>query len=94
MPGSMIQGSRDCAIRWLLVFASLGNTLAAYSQANNSAAATSPQNETSFQLKVSSNLVVVRAVVRDAQGSPSRISIRKISSSSTAARSNPSRGLR
>ena len=81
MPGSMIQGSRDCAIRWLLVFASLGNTLAAYSQANNSAAATSPQNETSFQLKVSSNLVVVRAVVRDAQGSPSRISIRKISSS-------------
>lgn len=71
MPGLRIHGFRKFAIRTLplLLLAFLCGAPITQGQTNANTS-NSPQNETSFQLKVSSNLVVVRAVVRDAQGKP------------------------
>lgn len=57
------------ATAWLAVLASLSGALGARSQTNDKAPA-GMQDQAPFQLKVASNLVVVRVVVRDAQGKP------------------------
>jgi VWFA-related protein len=66
MPRLRIADCRYFGIVLLTVLASLGVSPRSQSQTNDQA----PQNQTPFQLKVASNLVVVRVVVRDAQGKP------------------------
>ena len=65
MPGLRVQAFRYPAIA-LLAFLALFNV----SPRARSQTPADSQNQTPFQLKVASNLVVVRVVVRDAQGKP------------------------
>jgi VWFA-related protein len=61
----------DCRYFWivlLIVLASLGISLRAQNQTDQPPA--DSQNQSPFQVKVASNLVVVRVVVRDSQGKP------------------------
>ncbi len=58
-----------CVTALLAVLATFCGSPAAQSQTNNKASA-EPDSQAPFQLKVASNLVVVRVVVRDAQGKP------------------------
>jgi VWFA-related protein len=53
-----------------LIFAVLATSVVAFAQAGDRVTASSNWNQTPYQLKVTSNLVVVRAVVRDAQNKP------------------------
>src|ERR1022692_658604 len=71
MPSLRILGSPRLAIATALLalFASLWGSLEAQGQTNDKTPA-GTQNQAPFQLKVASNLVVVRVVVRDAQGKP------------------------
>jgi VWFA-related protein len=70
MPKVAVQGSRKSATLagLLAFFVSLGS-LGEQVQTNDKTPA-GTQNQTPFQIKVTSNLVVVRVVVRDAQGVP------------------------
>jgi len=63
-------GSRYFAIATALlaVLVSPCGSPGAYGQTNDKTSAIKAQNEAPFQLKAASNLVVVRVVVRDAQG--------------------------
>jgi len=67
-----IPGSRYFAIATALlaVFAFLCGMPRVSGQTNDRPSATGSQNEAPFQLKATSNLVIVRVVVRDAQGKP------------------------
>lgn len=71
MPRFRIPGSRYPATLTglLALFAFFGGSLEAQTQTNEKIPA-GTQNQTAFQLRVASNLVVVRVVVRDAQGKP------------------------
>jgi VWFA-related protein len=71
MPGVRIPGSRYFAILTglLAVFVSPCGSLGGQTPTNDKTPA-GTQNQAPFQLKVASNLVVVRVVVRDAQGKP------------------------
>lgn len=71
MPRFRIPGSRYPATLTglLALFAFFGGSLEAQTQTNEKSPA-GTQNQTAFQLRVASNLVVVRVVVRDAQGKP------------------------
>jgi VWFA-related protein len=66
MPRSRVPRSLHSAVVPMLVLISLTASLRAQGQSNGQP----PQNQTPFQLRVASNLVVVRVVVRDAQGKP------------------------
>ena len=66
MPSFRIPDCRHLAIVLLAVLTSLSTSPRAQSQTSDQPL----QNQTPFQLKVASNLVVVRVVVRDAQGKP------------------------
>ena len=48
----------------------LATSISAFAQASGQANASSTENQAPFQLKITSNLVVVRVVVRDAQNKP------------------------
>ncbi len=54
----------------LLTSGFLAASISAFAQASGQANASSTENQTPFQLKITSNLVVVRVVVRDAQNKP------------------------
>src|SRR5580704_11548493 len=54
----------------LAVLAFLVGSPSTSAQTNNQTAPSPTQNQSSFQLKAQSNLVVVRVVVRDPQGKP------------------------
>src|ERR1019366_6656770 len=66
VPSFRIPDCRHLAIVLLAVLTSLSTSPRAQSQTSDQPL----QNQTPFQLKVASNLVVVRVVVRDAQGKP------------------------
>ncbi len=66
MPKFRMSELRFSAITLLMVLAAPRVPLRAQSQANDQPS----QNQSPFQLNVASNLVVVRVVVRDAQGKP------------------------
>ena len=72
MPSFRIPGSRYFAIAIALfaVFGLASGSPRAHGQTNDKTPATGAQNEAPLQLKATSNLVVVRVVVRDAQGKP------------------------
>jgi VWFA-related protein len=53
-----------------LITAVLATSISGLAQAGGQAATSSTENQAPFQLKVTSNLVVVRVVVRDAQNKP------------------------
>src|SRR6202167_4599545 len=53
-----------------LIAAVLATSISGLAQAGGQAATSSTENQAPFQLKVTSNLVVVRVVVRDAQNKP------------------------
>jgi VWFA-related protein len=53
-----------------LITAVLATSISGFAQAGGQAATSSTENQAPFQLKVTSNLVVVRVVVRDAQNKP------------------------
>jgi VWFA-related protein len=66
-----VLGVRRCAFILLLVASDLlVGSLRAFAQTSDNRGAASTDSQPVFQLKVSSNLVVVRVVVRDAQGKP------------------------
>jgi len=70
MPSVAVQGSWNSAtLAGLLAFFVFLGSLGAQGQTNDKTPA-GTQNQTPFQIKVASNLVVVRVVVRDAQGVP------------------------
>jgi VWFA-related protein len=54
----------------LLISGFMPTSLSAFAQASGQANASSTDNQAPFQLKITSNLVVVRVVVRDAQNKP------------------------
>ncbi len=54
----------------LLTSGFLATSISAFPQASGQANASSTENQAPFQLKINSNLVVVRVVVRDAQNKP------------------------
>jgi hypothetical protein len=66
--------ARDSALgkTFLILFISgfLATSIPAFAQASGQANASSTENQAPFQLKITSNLVVVRVVVRDAQNKP------------------------
>ena len=72
MPSVRVSGSRyfTLATAVFAVFGLASGLPRAHGQTNDKTPSISPQNEVPFQLKVTSNLVVVRVVVRDAQGKP------------------------
>lgn len=72
MPSFRIPGSRyfGIATALLAVLVSLCGSPRAHGQTNDKTPATRAQNEAPLRLKATSNLVVVRVVVRDAQGKP------------------------
>ena len=71
MPSFAIQGSRHFAIAttFFAVLATLCGRLEAQNQPNDQTAVGTP-SQSPVRIKVASNLVVVRVVVRDAQGKP------------------------
>src|ERR1700722_7288528 len=70
MPSVAVQGSRNfAALAGLLAFFVFLGSLGAPGQTGDKTPA-GTQNETPFPIKVASNLVVVRVVVRDARGVP------------------------
>src|ERR1017187_6946169 len=70
MPSFAIPGSRNSAtLTGLLAVLVFLGSLGAQSQTNDKTPA-GTQDQAPFQLKVASNLVVVRVVVRDGQGKP------------------------
>jgi VWFA-related protein len=69
MPGFRFQGCPVIAASLLLVLAFLSCPLGAQSQENDKAPSAN-RDQAQFNLRVTSNLVVVRVVVRDAQGKP------------------------
>ena len=66
--------ARDSVLRKTFLISALSGFLAtsisAFAQASSQANASSTENQAPFQLKITSNLVVVRVVVRDAQNKP------------------------
>lgn len=65
-----IRRKRFLVYTFLATFGCLTTSISVFAQASDQVVASSTGNQTPYHLKVTSNLVVVRVVVRDAQNKP------------------------